>query len=91
MPLKITLLKRCALAVLLALPGFAFSATLTGGFTPLAPGTNINLTAIGAVDWIHWGQFTEFAYDRKFAATNFISGFTVIDKGYNDGPFQPST
>lgn len=66
---------------------------LTGNFTPLITGTNINLTAVGAVDWIHWGQFTEFAYDRKFAATNFISDFTVIDKGQSagDGPFQTST
>jgi hypothetical protein len=92
MPLDISLLKRHALVLCLAFPCFGFSATLTGSFSQLVPGTNINLTAVGAADWIHWGQFTEFAYDRKFAPTNLISDFSVIDKGQNpgDGPFQRS-
>ncbi|HXT12874.1 MAG TPA: Ig-like domain-containing protein [Candidatus Angelobacter sp.] len=62
---------------------------LTGSFTPLSPGTNINLTALGPVDWIDWGQFTEFAYDRKFIPANLISDFTVVGNPTPaQGPFR---
>ena len=65
---------------------------LTGSFTAVPAGTNINLTAMGPVDWIHWGQFTEFAYDRKVVPTNLISDFTILgNPSAAQGPFQLST
>jgi hypothetical protein len=90
MPIK-NLFQKFALLLLIAFPRLGFAATLTGSFSPVIPGTNIDLTAQGAVDWIHWGQFTEFAYDRKFTATNLISDFTVLGNPTPaDGPFQRS-
>jgi hypothetical protein len=65
------------------------SAILTGGFNTLPAGTNINLTTLGARDWIHWGQFTEFAYDRKVVPTNLISDFNIAGNVLpTEGPFQ---
>jgi hypothetical protein len=91
MRLKKILLKRGALLLCLASPLLGLSATLTGNFTVIIPGTNINLTTIGPVDWVHWGQFTEFAYDRKFVASNLISDFTVLgNPNPAQGPFQRS-
>jgi hypothetical protein len=50
MPLRFTLLRRCALMFFFAAPALAYAATLTGGFAPLIPGTNMNLTAVGPVE-----------------------------------------
>jgi len=92
MPLKNTILRQSLAAQLFLLPWTTNAATLTGSFTALPSGTNINLTALGPVDWIHWGQFTEFAYDRKVVPTNLISDFTVLGNPIPaNGPFQLST
>jgi len=92
MPLKNSILKLSLLVQFFALSWTANSAMLTGSFTAVPAGTNINLTAMGPVDWIHWGQFTEFAYDRKVVPTNLISDFTILGNPLlGQGPFQLST
>ncbi len=89
MPTKYSFLRQFALVLFLAFPWRATSATLTGNFTALPPGTNVNLTALGPVDWIHWGQFTEFAFDRKAVNTESISDFTLVGNFLPTyGPFQ---
>jgi hypothetical protein len=59
-------------------------ATLSGRFDPIPTGTNINLTAEGPLDWVHWGLITEFGFDRKAGVTPQIPDFVPI--GFN-GPY----
>src|SRR5215218_9812479 len=83
------LLGRFGLAVMLISPGMVHAARLTVAFTPSPIGTNINLSAVGTLDWVHWGPFTEFAYDRKASVTPAISDFVLINnQGF--GPYQRS-
>src|SRR6185503_11264055 len=60
-------------------------ATLVGRFTPIATGTNINLTAEGPLDWVHWGLYTDSSIDRKASVTPQIPDYVPIKMG---GPFQ---
>jgi hypothetical protein len=32
------------------------AGTLTGNFTPVASGSNLNLTVLGKLDWVQWGK-----------------------------------
>lgn len=74
-----------------ACPWLASAATLTGNFTAHSTGTSIELTALGSVDWIHWGRFTEFAYDRKAGGATAISDFSVVGNPQSsEGPFRRS-
>src|SRR5205085_6226208 len=59
------------------------AGSLTGTFTSLAttpPGgsTNVNLTSIGTVDWVHWGFYSDSSVDRKGGVMPQISDYTVI-------------
>jgi hypothetical protein len=60
-------------------------ATLVGSFTPIATGTNVNLTAEGPLDWVHWGLVTESSLNRKAGVTPQIPDFAPI--GFN-GPYR---
>ena len=60
-------------------------ATLIGKFTPIPTGTDVNLTAEGPLDWVHWGLYTDSSLDRKAGVTPQIPDFTP--KGFT-GPFQ---
>ena len=60
-------------------------ATLTGTFTPIPTGTDVNLTAEGPLDWVHWGLYTDSSLDRKAGVTPQIPDFTPIKM---NGPFQ---
>jgi len=63
----------------------AFPATLTGSFSPVASGSNVDLTAIGTLDWAHWGlnQVTDF--NKKTNATPFIGTLITLGTG---APFR---
>ncbi|MBN2506433.1 MAG: hypothetical protein JXQ71_07045 [Verrucomicrobia bacterium] len=69
---------------LLALAGGGFlslaatGATLTGAFTPIPQGSNVNLTPLGKLDWVHWGLYTDTSVNRKAGATPQISDFEVV-------------
>jgi hypothetical protein len=38
----------------------------------------VDLTAIGKLDWVHWGLYTATSIDRKASVTPQISNFTVL-------------
>lgn len=82
---------RLALAFTLVLPGLATAARLSNTFTASPLGTTVDLSAVGSLDWVHWGPFTEFDSDRKAGVTPAISEFTVIyGQGQTYGPYQQS-
>jgi len=57
--------------------GAAKGAVLTGSFTPITKGAVVNLSAEGALDWVHWGLFTETSLDRKANVASQISDFAL--------------
>src|SRR5262245_6291237 len=63
----------------------ARAATLSVTFTPIPQGTDVDLTAEGSLDWVHWGLYTESSLDRKAGVTPQIPDFTP--NGFT-GPFS---
>jgi hypothetical protein len=70
----------CALCASLG----AHVATLFVTFTPIPQGTNVDLTAEGPLDWVHWGLYTDSSIDRKSRVTPQIPDCTP--RG-STGPF----
>jgi hypothetical protein len=64
----------CALGF--AVP-FADGAVLTGSFASIPKGTAVDLTSEGALDWVHWGLYTDTSLDRKANVTPQISDFSL--------------
>src|SRR5712691_10625623 len=56
----------------------ARGGVLSGTFTSIHTGADINLTAAGPLDWVHWGLYTDTSLDRKSGVTPQISDWTVI-------------
>ena len=54
------------------------AGTLSVNFSPIATGSNVNLTMSGKVDWVHWGLYTVTSVDRKSCATPMISDFSLV-------------
>ena len=59
------------------------AGTLTGTFSPIATGSNVNLTAEGKLDWAQWGLYTATSLNRKASVTPQISNFTLVGPGYD--------
>jgi hypothetical protein len=55
------------------------AAILTGSVSPIP--ANVNLTAEGPIDWIHWGLVTENDINRKATGLSQISDFSTIGSG----------
>jgi hypothetical protein len=55
------------------------AGNLNVSFSTIATGTVVNLSQEGALDWVHWGLFTETSIDRKASVTPQISDFALID------------
>jgi hypothetical protein len=71
---------RCALALAaLLVCGRVSGATLSGSFTPVPQGSDVDLTAEGKVDWVHWGLLTETSVDRKAMVPPVIGRLTAVD------------
>jgi hypothetical protein len=70
----------------------ASGGTLQG--TETSATTTVNLTAEGALDWIHWGDFANAAANRKAGVSQQLSTFTVVGSGtlntYNNDPRRVS-
>lgn len=61
-----SVLKRLLAGALVCLSvGDVLAGTLSGNFSPIASGSNVNLSAIGKLDWVHWGLRTEASVNRK--------------------------
>ena len=54
------------------------ASTLNVSFSSITTGSVVNLSQEGALDWVHWGLFTETSVDRKAGVTPQISDFTVV-------------
>jgi len=57
----------------------AQAGILSGSFANVTPGSNVNLTVLGPIDWVHWGLYTEGSLDRKDGVVPQISDFTLLD------------
>ena len=64
--------------LLLIVADVAEAGTLTGSFASIPTGSNVNLTAIGRLDWVHWGLKSDSSIDRKGTVTPQISDFNVV-------------
>src|SRR5712692_1227285 len=56
----------------------ARAGVLSGTFTSIHSGADIDLTAAGPLDWVHWGLYTPTSLDRKSSVTPQIGDWTVI-------------
>jgi len=61
------------------------AGTLSGTFTALPSGSNVNLSVTGPADWIHWGRLTVDSANRKAGVVQQIDTFGVVGE---DLPFQ---
>ncbi len=59
----------------------ARAGTLDGTFTSFPQFSDVNLTAEGALDWVHWGLYMDTSVTRKAGVTNQIGDFSVVGKG----------
>jgi len=59
----------------------AGAGALDGAFTSIPQFSEVNLTAEGTLDWVHWGLYTDTSVTRKAGVTNQISDFSVVGKG----------
>ena len=53
---------------------------LSGSLT--AAPASVDLTALGTLDWAHWGLTSVSSFDHRAAVTQQISNFTQIGSGY---------
>jgi hypothetical protein len=51
---------------------------VNGAFSTITAGSNVDLTASGKLDWVHWGLYTDSSVNRKATVTPLISGFSVV-------------
>jgi hypothetical protein len=78
-PFAVIAIRGLLVALLLGESSLALhGGTLTGTFTPIASGSNVDLTATGKLDWVHWGLYTDSSIDRKGSVTPSISDFSLI-------------
>ncbi len=56
----------------------ARAGLLSGTNTSIHTGADINLTAAGPLDWVHWGLYTPTSLDRKSGVTPQIGDWTVV-------------
>lgn len=54
------------------------AGTLAGSFAPIAAGSDVNLTIIGKLDWVHWGLHTAGSLNRKESVTPKIGNFSLV-------------
>ena len=82
--MRLTLRDVCIRSVLggaLSLLLFSFSsrsATLTGTLTAIPAHSVVDLTVAGALDWVHWGLYTDTSVDRKANVPPRISDFILL-------------
>lgn len=80
-----------ALALILGVCFGGRAATLTGSFTPIAAGTEADLTLTGKLDWVHWGLGADHAIDRKASVAPLISDFSIVSMNVASNPMSFAT
>ena len=63
------------------------AGTLTGSFSSIAAGSNVDLTLGGKLDWVHWGLYTDTSVNRKSCANSQIGNFTLSLETNNPNGF----
>lgn len=72
-------MKKLIVAALLAFSVNELTAgTLTGTFSPIATGFNVNLTTTGKLDWVQWGLYTGDSINRKASVTPQIGNYSLL-------------
>ena len=73
-------MRTLALSFALSLAGIASlsGGTITGTFSTVAPGSNMDLTGMGKSDWVHWGLYSSSSINRKSEVQGQISDFTTF-------------
>src|SRR5262245_12437434 len=56
----------------------AEAGTLMGSYAAVPQGSTVDLTATGAIDWVHWGLYTDTSLTRKAGVAPQISDFTLL-------------
>ncbi len=54
------------------------AGSLSGSYSPIATGSNVDLSAVGRLDWVHWGLQTETSLNRKACVAPLIGDFGVL-------------
>src|SRR6185436_1440718 len=54
------------------------AGVLSGSFSTLPAGANVNLTPEGSLDWAHWGLTATDDFKHKASISSKITNFTVI-------------
>ena len=57
------------------------AATLSGTVLEIPRNSVVDLTAAGALDWVHWGLHTDTSLDRKANVPAQISDFSLQHVG----------
>jgi len=57
-----------------------------GSYAAVPQGSNVNLTAAGPIDWVHWGLYTDTSLTRKAGVMPQIADFTATH-GANTNAF----
>ena len=83
-------LVRLATLVMLAIALRSFGGSLSVTSSLVPTGSVVNLTTLGALDWVHWGLNTEFAYDRKASVPPQLTVFAPTLGTLGSGPYQYS-
>jgi hypothetical protein len=75
-------MRRVGLLALLALPAVSplMGGSLSGTFAEVPAGSDVDLTAEGKLDWVHWGLLNETDVNRKVGVMPQISDFTLVDQ-----------
>jgi len=66
-------------AAVCLVPTLSSAATLAGSYASIPRNADINLSAAGSVDWVHWGLHTETTINRKAGVTSRIGDFSLVD------------
>lgn len=69
------------MALVVGLTASASAGSLTGSFSSVASGSNVNLTVMGKLDWVHWGLYTDSSLNRKAGGAPMISNFKLVGSG----------
>ena len=72
----LSLLPWVVVSLVLAVSGRA--ATLSGSYADVPGGSTVDLTAIGTIDWVHWGLLSDNTVVRKAGVSPQIGALTTV-------------